>query len=200
MSRGAAKRRICCWSHAASILGSTPSILCGLNARRLIGGIFALAVIGQSIAAVACPFCGVVGRSLAQRRDAADVTAVGESAGPAARDDVGRLVQPFAVGQTFRGRATTGDIVAARVAGPIAGTAILFGAADGWEAVAADEPLLAHVAAAPAITEQAAGRLAWYAARLEHPDPAIAADAFTEFGLAAFADVRAAATIPSASP
>ncbi len=140
-----------------------------------------------------CPFCGVVGRSLAQRRDAAAVTAVGESAGPAARDDAGRLAQPFAVRQAIRGRAAAGDVAAARVAGPVAGTAVLFGDASGWEAVAADEPLLAHVAAAPAITEPAAGRLAWFAARLEHPDPGIAADAFTEFGLAPFAAVRDAA-------
>jgi hypothetical protein len=140
-----------------------------------------------------CPFCGVVGRSLAQRRDAAAVTAVGESAGPAARDDAGRLAQPFAVRQAIRGRAAAGDVAAARVAGPVAGTAVLFGDASGWEAVAADEPLLAHVAAAPAITEPAAGRLAWFAARLEHPDPGIAADAFTEFGLASFTAVRDAA-------
>ena len=145
------------------------------------------------VAAAACPFCGVVGRSLAQRRDAAAVTAVGESAGPVARDDAGRLVQPFTVRQPLRGRTTAGDIVAARVAGPIAGTAILFETAGVWEAVAADEALIAHVAAAPAVTEPVARRLAWYAPRLEHPDPAIASDAYAAFGLAAFADVRAAA-------
>jgi hypothetical protein len=49
------------------------------------------------------------------------------------------------------------------------------------------------MAAAPATSQPAAERLRWFAVRLEHPDPAIAADAFTEFGLAPFADVRAAA-------
>ena len=144
--------------------------------------------------AAACPFCGVVGRSLAERRDTAATTAVGESVGPAARDGVGRLTQPFVVQQAIRGRAAvTAAPVTARVAAPVAGTALLFGDAAGWEAVAAEESLLAHVAAAPANTEPAAERLAWYAARLEHADPAIAADAFTEFGLAPFAAVRDAA-------
>jgi hypothetical protein len=176
-----------------AIHGSALSALPALTARRLIGIAVALAVMVQGVVAVACPFCGVVGRSLAERRDAAEVTAVGESAGPVVRDDLGRLVQPFAVGQSLRGRGTAGDIVAARVAGPIAGTAVLFADPAGWEAVAADEPLLAHVAAAPPTMEPAARRLAWYAARLEHRDPAIAADAFTEFGNAPFAAVRDAA-------
>ena len=153
----------------------------------------AVVIAWPAVAAVACPFCGVVGRSLAQRRDAAAVTAVGESAGPAARDEAGRLAQPFAVRQAIRGRAVVGDIVAARVAGPVAGTALVFGDTAGWEAVSADEALLAHVAAAPATADPAARRLAWYAARLEHRDPAIAADAFTEFGLASFTAVRDAA-------
>ena len=144
--------------------------------------------------AAACPFCGVVGRSLAERRDTAATTAVGEAVGPATRDDAGRLMQPFVVRQAIRGRAAAHAApVNARVAAPVAGTALLFGEVAGWEAVAADESLLAHVAAAPATIVPAADRLAWYAARLEHPDPAIAADAFTEFGLAPFAAVRDAA-------
>ena len=148
---------------------------------------------GIATQVAACPFCGVVGRSLAERRDTAAVTAVGESAGPAARDDGGRVVQPFVVRQAVRGTAAADTVVTARVAGPLAGTAILFGVDGTWEGLEADEPLIAHVAAAPATTEPAAGRLAWYAARLAHPDPAIAADAFTEFGLAPFAAVRDAA-------
>ena len=161
-------------------------------AGRLVATV-AVAVLGRVLAAAACPFCGVVGRSLAERRDAAAVTAVGESAGPVARDAAGAVTQPFALGQAIRGRAAAGEVATARVAGPVAGTAILFGDAAGWEAEPADEPLLAHVAAAPEATVPAARRLAWFAARLEDPDPAIAADAFTEFGQAPFAAVRDAA-------
>ena len=158
--------------------------------------------------ASACPFCGTVGQSLAQRRDAADAVAVAEAEGTAAADASGFLAQRFRIDQVLRDTAhaaVAGETVPARVAGPIAGTAVLFGTvmaagpqATGhgrsWSAVAADESLLGYVTAAPAITLPAAERLRWFAARLEHPDPAIAADAFTEFGLSPFTAVRAAAS------
>jgi len=155
----------------------------------------------------ACPFCGAVGQSLAQRRDAAAIVAVAEAEGTAAADPSSVLMQRFRIDQVLRDTAhasVVGATVPARVAGPIAGTAVLFGtvraaAAEAavddrsWSAVAADETLLGYVAAAPATDLPAAERLRWFAARLEHPDPAIAADAFTEFGLSPFTAVRAAA-------
>lgn len=145
----------------------------------------------------ACPFCGIVGRSLAERRDTADVVAVGDAAGPAARDTAGLLAQRFTVVTVLRSaQDPPGGPVAARVPAGIEGTALLFGTRGGdedpvaWEAIAADEALLGHVAAAPAVEESAVRRLHWFASRLEHPNPAIAADAFTEFGLAPFDAVR----------
>lgn len=151
--------------------------------------------------AAACPFCGVVGRPLAERRDAADVVVAAAAAGPAGRDPAGVLRQAFTVAATIRGPAAAAPAeVTARVAAAVDGTAILFGThppapddAMQWEAVAADESLFAHVAAAPPVTAAAADRLRFFAPRLEHPHPAIAEDAFTEFGLAPFAAVRAAA-------
>ncbi len=155
-----------------------------------------------------CPFCGVVGQSLAQRRDAADAVAVGEASATAATDAAGFLAQPFRIDQWLGRRAAAGtdvgvgSVVPAEVAGPVAGTAVLFGTQAGdttppgrlrWSALAADEALLGHAVAAPAVTAPAADRLRWFASRLEHPDPAIAADAFTEFALADYAAVRAAA-------
>jgi hypothetical protein len=158
--------------------------------------------------ATACPFCGTVGQSLAQRRDAAAIVAVAEAEGTAAVDPSSVLMQRFRIDQVLCDTAhasVVGKTVPARVAGPIAGTAVLFGtvraaapeaAADdhSWSAVAADETLLGYVAAAPATDRPAAERLRWFAARLEHPDPAIAADAFTEFGLAPFSAVRTGAS------
>lgn len=157
--------------------------------------------------ASACPFCGVVGQSLAERRDAAAVVAVGEPDGGAAADAAGFPTQQFQIHQVLRGRAPAeldrggapdrgGETVAARVAGPVAGTAVLFATADApprWTALAANEAVLAHIATAPAMTAPAAERLRWFAQRLEHPEPAIAEDAFTEFGLAPFEAVREAA-------
>lgn len=148
--------------------------------------------------AVACPFCGVVGQSLAQRRDEADVVAVGEADGEPAGDSEGLPSQRFRVHQLLRGEfRPAGGTITARVLAPATGTAILFArdTDDGglrWSAMQADEAVLGHVAAAPAWVEPPAERLRWYAKRLEHPDPAIAADAFTEFGLAPYAAVRAA--------
>lgn len=151
--------------------------------------VVAAALVIWPAAAAACPFCGVVGRSLADRRDAAEVTAVGAAAGPAVPTD-GRVEQSFALGQAIRGVVGRDAVVTARVAGAVAGTAILFGVDGTWEALAADEPLIAHVAAAPPVTDPPVRRLAWFAPRLEHADTAIAADAFTEFGLAPFSAVR----------
>lgn len=62
-----------------------------------------------------------------------------------------------------------------------------------WSAIEADESLIGHAVSAPPTTAPESDRLRWFASRLEHPNPAIAADAFTEFGLAPYASVRAAA-------
>jgi hypothetical protein len=141
-----------------------------------------------------------VGRSLADRRDTSDVVAVGSADAPAARDSNGLVRQRFTVATTLRGRFdetprnTTPEAVTAAVAAGIEGTALLFGVRgdDGlrFDAVEADETVIGHVAAAPPLDEPARNRLQWFATRLEHPDPTIAADAFTEFGLAPFTAVR----------
>jgi len=154
-------------------------------------------------AAHACPFCGVTGQSLAERRDRSTVVAVGEAEGAAAADANGLPAQRFRVDQVLRGEeAGRLENVTARVAGSVAGTAILFGTAAAahatgsrfrFEAVAANEAVLAYVVAAPATDAPAAERLRWFAKRLEHPERAIAEDAFIEFGLAPFAAVRDAA-------
>jgi hypothetical protein len=163
--------------------------------RHVAAALVILATIPAATARPACPFCGVVEPPLAQKRDAADGVVVATADGPAARDTAGLLVQPFEVVAPLSG-ALPADVVrpVARVPGAIEGTALLFGTQAGgglrFEALAADEPLIAHVAEAPPTTKPAAERLRWFIPRLEHPEPAIAADAFAEFGLAPFAAVR----------
>lgn len=147
---------------------------------------------------LACPFCDVVGRPLAARRDAASGVAVGEADGVASESD-GVLHQPFVIRSVIRGRGVHVDqVVSGRVPGRVHGTAMLFGELNGeegvrFEAVAADETLLGYIAAAPAIEAPQATRLRWFARFLEHPDRTIADDAFMEFGLAPYGDVVAAA-------
>lgn len=149
--------------------------------------------------ATACPFCGPVGRSLAERRDAAARLVVADAVRKAGRADEGLLLQDFAAIVTLRGgELPPGSVVEARVEASVPGTALLFGMDEGpvtrWEAIAADESLIDHVARAPAVEEPVDRRLRWFAARLEHPHEAIAADAFTEFGNAPFDAVAAVAT------
>jgi hypothetical protein len=156
--------------------------------------IVALVLATTGLAAAACPFCDVVGRPLAERRDAAAVVAVGEASGET-RQAEGGVRQAFALQSVIRGGgAAVGDTVTARVAGPVTGTALILGDEAGrFEAVAADETLLGYVATAPRAAAESAERLAWFARWLEHPDRSIAADAFMEFGLAEFGAVVAAA-------
>jgi hypothetical protein len=176
--------------------------------RRELAAFVAVVVAVEAAVGWACPFCGVVGESLAGRRDRSAAVAVGESAGPVTRSAAGDRGQPFTIlqpltsGSRSFGSVVAGDAVVARVREPVAGTAVLFATAAvdaagtrrlDWEAIEADETLIGHVVAAPATSVRAAERLAWFARRLEHPEAAIAADAFTEFGLAPFAAVRAAA-------
>ena len=161
-------------------------------------------VTAMAIPGSACPFCGAVGESLSQRRDRAAVLAIGESAAPVGRDRNGLPIQAMTVLHVLRGDAASpAETVVARVPGPIGGTALIFadaevGAPDAaptkaWSAIAADESLIAHAVSAPPTTAPESDRLRWFASRLEHANPAIAADAFTEFGLAFYASVRAAA-------
>lgn len=170
-----------------------------MHSRSFLALLAALAIGVAPTPLQACPFCGVVGQSLAERRDEAAAVAIGEPCGPAAPDAAGLASQPFLVRQFIRGDRDVGaEPIPARVAGPVEGTALLFATPDGeallrWSAVAANEALLAHVVAAPPASQPAAERLRWFAARLEHPEPAIAEDAFTEFGLAPYAAVREAA-------
>jgi hypothetical protein len=161
-------------------------------------------VTAMAIPGSACPFCGAVGESLSQRRDRAAVLAIGESAAPVGRDRNGLPIQAMTVLHVLRGDAASpAETVVARVPGPIGGTALIFADAEvdapdaaptkAWSAIAADESLIAHAVSAPPTTAPESDRLRWFASRLEHANPAIAADAFTEFGLAPYASVRAAA-------
>jgi len=174
---------------------------------RILGGV-AISLVAN--VAGACPFCGAVGPTLAMRRDAAVATAVATATGPARSDPSAGLVQPFTLASMLRGRPlAAGTALSARVPAPVTGTALLFAttapAADRtdaleWRGLAADEALLAHAALVPATTLVAEERLPFFAARLEHPDDAIAADAFAEFGQAPFAAVRATAPALASRP
>jgi hypothetical protein len=174
--------------------------------RRLF--LAAVLLVLPAIPGEACPFCGPVGDSLARRRDSAGYVCIAEAADRARPDASGLLAGAFRVIQVLpdtpgRVAGEPPRLVTARVAAPVEGTAVLFGSAESpprWTAVAADETLLGHVVTAPAITEPASERLSWFAARLEHPEPAIADDAFAEFAVAPFPAVCEAAAALAKRP
>ena len=162
----------------------------------------ALGSLGWETLSLGCPFCGTVDVPLAQRRDAAESVAIGEAAGEIHPATIAKLAQPFRIQQLVRplasSNARVGAVVPAEVAGRVVGTALLLGSAREpgkalrWNAISADETLLGHALAAPSAAIPAATRLEWFASRLWHPDPRIAADALAEFAAAPFAAVVAA--------
>lgn len=179
--------------------------------RRGSHGGWAVAVLVALSAAAppraeACPFCGTVAEPLARRRDSAGLVCVAEAEAPALRGVDGLLSGTFRILQPLKRADPAAPVprtAQARVAAPIVGTAILFASADDpprYSAVAADEAVIAHVMAAPTAERAPEERLAWYAARLEHPDAVIAEDAFAEFGLAPFPAVRASAAALAGRP
>ena len=177
-----------------------------MSVRRLV--VLAGVIFLAAIRADACPFCGPVGESLARRRDTAGYVCIAEAADRARPDAAGLLAGAFRVIQVLpdtpgRVAGEPPAVVTARVEAPMEGTALLFGSADSpprWSAVAADEALLGHVVTAPAVTQPAGERLSWFAARLEHPAAAIAADAFAEFAIAPYPAVWEAAEALAARP
>lgn len=177
----------------------------GTGRRLFLAAVF---LVLPSISSEACPFCGPVGDSLARRRDTAGFVCIAEAVDRARPDSTGLLAGAFRVIQMLpdtpgRVAGEPPTLVTARVAAPVEGTAVLFGSAESpprWTAVAADETLLGHVVTAPAITAPAGERLAWFAARLEHPEPNIADDAFAEFAVAPFPAVCEAAAALSKRP
>lgn len=177
----------------------------GIGRRLFLAAVF---FVLPAIAAEACPFCGPVGDSLARRRDTAGFVCIAEAAERARPDATGLLAGTFRVIQVLpdtpgRVAGEPPRLVTARVLAPVEGTAVLFGSAESpprWTAMAADETLLGHVVTAPAITQPASERLTWFAARLEHPEPAIADDAFAEFAIAPFPAVCEAAAALAKRP
>jgi len=155
-------------------------------------------------AATACPFCGPVAEPLATRRVRSTTVAIAETLGPAtvAADGSRRqrlqMLSVFpTIGDRLEPAASHRLPVLATVTAEFNGTALLFEAGTGdWQALAADELLISYCLTAPPPQDRqaaAAERLTWFARWLEHPNAAIAADAYAEFAVAPFAAVRDAA-------
>lgn len=152
-----------------------------------------LSVLG---AAEACPFCTALKPTLAKQRDSASAVALGECA--TAPDAAAGTRAAFRVHQWFKApsdRPATIEIPADRAAGcQRGGLGLLFDEGDSkWKALPTSEIAVAYFGRAPDARQPAAQRLPYFLRYLEHADPQIAEDAYLEFGLASFDDVRSVA-------
>jgi hypothetical protein len=137
--------------------------------------------------ASACPFCTAVAPSLAQLREQADIVLLAE---------VLETGKPplLRVHRTVKGKSpVSGDspLRATVDADLLQGTlALLFGSANGdairWHAVPANETVAGYFFASPSLRTPERERLPYFAGYLEHPEDAIAADAYNELGRAPF--------------
>ena len=150
-----------------------------------------------------CPFCGTVSEPLASHRARCLTFGVGETLAPATSDETGRRQQAFrllatAVGDQLKPVTNNSRPIMATVTSAFTGTAVLFqNRPANWLGMAADELLIGYcLTSPPPVTDPktAAERLRWFAGRLEHPNAAIAADAYAEFAVSPFSVVRDAAT------
>ena len=151
----------------------------------------------------ACPFCGPVETPLSYSIARSSDLAIGESLTEAVANRQGQRRQSFSLLSRIRltssGKKTLSieppvPTVEAAVETSFSGTALLFNLpAVGWTARAADEMLLGYVLQAPLFKQKIfkkKNRLEWFAQWLDHPNSAISTDAYAEFALAPFQEVR----------
>lgn len=135
----------------------------------------------------ACPFCTAVAPSLAQRRERADIVLLAEvlETGKPARLRIHRADKG---GSLLADPSSLSAVLDADL--PQGALAILFGIAEKdsirWQAVHANETVVGYFFASPTLRVPEVERLPYFARYLEHPETAIAEDAYNEFGRAPF--------------
>ncbi len=157
-------------------------------------------VVGVTTAA-ACPFCTAVRPSLAQRREAAVVAALGELT------SVGQSALVFEIHKVQKGRERLADRKTIEIAPDRDGArteakpgtlALLLAnepdkakgnAPFAWSWEILNEVSYAYVARAPGLNVPVAERLTYFAPFLEHREPLLADDAYLEFGHASYDEV-----------
>ena len=151
----------------------------------------------------ACPFCGPVETPISYSIARSSDLAIGESLTEAVANRQGQRRQSFSLLSrillTSSGKQTLSieppvPPVEAAVETSFSGTALLFNLpAVGWTARTADEMFLGYVLQTPLFKQAIFNkktRLEWFAQWLDHPNSAISTDAYAEFALAPFQEVR----------
>lgn len=160
-----------------------------------------------------CPFCTAIRPTLSQRRDEADIALIGEVESVAEGDWTVRVHYVLRGddqldGKTLPISANRRDTTSPGVSAPPAevGSLLLaFGEREKdspdrrgtnvirWSCVTLNEASFAYAAKLPDGRLPAGERLGYFARYLEHADPLIAEDAYGQFALAPFGDLREAA-------
>jgi hypothetical protein len=161
------------------------------DVRSLLIFLVAQATFFGSIAQ-ACPFCGAVGPTLSQQREAAAVAVLAEFDASQGKRQVYRVHQSL-IGAEHLPNTDSLEIPALEAA-EHAGLLLLLAdgnAEDGlerlqWKSIPVNETSYAYIAQAPSLRTPAAERLRYFAKYLDHADPVIAEDAFREFGHAPY--------------
>ncbi len=151
----------------------------------------------------ACPFCGPVETPLSYSIARSSDVAIGESLSEAVANRQGQRRQFFSLLSRIVPTSSGKKIISVESAMPpveaavettFSGTALLFNLpAVGWTAIAADEMFIGYTLQIPPLKQRIfkdKNRLEWFAQWLDHPNQAISKDAYAEFALAPFQEVR----------
>lgn len=162
--------------------------------------------LGAMLPASACPFCTAVEPTLAQRRQQAQVTCLAEVQ---SRQGDGRFElrlhqvlagkAPVERGTSFTAQldlmAQDGTLLLLFGTSRDSGGANPAGAELKWQGYPTNELSYAYFAKAPDLRVPSVERLRYFAGFLEHRDPQVAHDAYSEFAHASFADVAVVADV-----
>ena len=151
----------------------------------------------------ACPFCGPVETPLSYGVARSSDLAIGESLTEAVANRQGQRRQPFSLLSRILPSSLGRKVISIEPAVPpveaavettFSGTALLLNLpAVGWTARAADEMFIGYTLQIPPLKQQIfkdKNRLEWFVKWLDHPNHAISKDAYAEFALAPFQEVR----------
>jgi hypothetical protein len=161
-------------------------------ARRML--LVWLAACSFSADAAACPFCTTLKPTLVERRETADVVAIGECL------EAGSKQAVFRIDQTLQGTDKLAKVSTDRLSLDVdrqikpGSLVILFAEESGnalrWSCEPANELGLSYFVKAPGLRVPATERLQYFVRYLEHADPLAAEDAFNEFGHAPYEAVE----------
>ncbi len=188
-------------SSSRNIMLSIVLVLSDTVSYRVCSTLFLLSTLTSTSSA--CPFCGPVETPLSYGIARSNDLAIGESLTEAVANKQGQRRQLFSLLSRILPSSLERKVISIEPAEPpveaavettFSGTALLLNLpAVGWTARAADEMFIGYTLEIPPLKQQIfqeKNRLEWFVKWLDHPNHAISKDAYAEFALAPFQEVR----------